>query len=189
MLRIPTLRILAALTIALTTLAVVAAPAMAETTLNMCTGNCGYYEYKDGGPSGPKGAVCKYETASYDLDFISVRPPLMHGPYAYKTKVGWQYKIYRSKNFGSTWSVYKASTWQTAKANDAIPVYAGHGLSRRYWYAPDPNPTGWFKVRVYLRWWSGSGSVIGNASAEYDWYQRLWTNQVDVAQQYCIQDW
>lgn len=185
MLRIPTLRIIAALTVALTTLAVVAAPAMAETTLNMCTGTCGYYQYQDGGPTGPTGAVCKYEPASYDLDFISVRPPLMHGPYANKTKVEWRYKIYRSTNFGSTWRVNYTSSWQGAMANDAIPAYAGHGFSRRYWYASDPNPTGWFKVRVYLRWGGGSGK----ASAEYDWYQRLWTNQVDFAQEYCLQDW
>lgn len=42
---------------------------------------------------------------------------------------------------------------------------------------------------MYLRWWNGSGNLIGNASAEYDWYKRTWTNQIDVVQQFCIQDW
>ena len=181
------LRALIALAVALTCVAAFAAPAAAETTLVNCNGTCGYYEYGDTGPSGGKGAVCKYETSSYDLDFISVRPPSMHGPFPYDTVVQWKYKIYR-KPSGGSWSVYFTSTWQGDRADDAIPAYAGHGFERRYWYAPE-SPTGLYKVRMYLRWKNLAGNVIGTASAEYDWYQRLWNGNTSVGMEYCIQDW
>lgn len=180
-------RLLLALMLALSTLVVVAAPAAAETILVNCSGTCGSYQYGDTGPTGGKGAVCGYETGSYDLNFISVRPPLMHGPYSYNTPVQWKYKILR-RPVGGSWSIYYTSTWQSSKANDQIPAYAGHGFSRRFWYAPE-SPTGNYKVRVYLRWKSNAGTVIGTASAEYDWYKRIWNGHSDVAMEYCIQDW
>jgi hypothetical protein len=182
-------RFIAALGFALIAGTVIAAPAAAETVLNQCTGNCGYWEVKDQGPTGPKGAVCKYETASYDLDFISVRPPLMHGPWSYKTKVQWMFKIQRTTNFGGSWGNYYASSWQSAMANDAIPAYAGNGFSRRYWYAPDPNPTGWFRVRVYMRWKNTGGTTVGTASVEYDNYRGMWNGNLDYRSDYCLQDW
>jgi hypothetical protein len=181
------LRFLIALTVAISSVAVIVGPATAETILVNCNGTCGYYQYGDTGPTGGKGAVCKYETGSYDLDFISVRPPLMHGPFPTNTPVAWKYKIYR-RPVGGAWSVLYTSTWQSSTANDAIPAYANHGFERRYWYAPE-SPTGNFKVRVYLRWKNGGGTVIGTASAEYDWYQRLWNGSTSVGMEYCIQDW
>jgi len=181
---------LLAMAFAVVSLALVVGPALAETTLVQCNGTCGDYQVTDMGPTGGKGAVCKYETNSFDLDFISVRPPIMHGPFSTKSKVGWRYRIFRSTNFGSSYSLYAESNWQTAKASTSIAVYAGSGFARRYWYAPDPNPKGFFKVRINLRWWNLSGSrVIGNAALEYDWYQRLWNGQTNAAQNYCIQDW
>ena len=183
------LRFIFALGLAMSAAGVLAVPAAAETILLNCSGTCGYWEVQDTGPSGGKGAVCKYETASYDLDFISVRPPSVHGPYSYKTKVQWQYKILRSTNSGGSWPVYYTSSWQSAMANDAIPAYAGNGFERRYWYAPDPNPTGWFKVRVFIRWQNSGGSVIGNAKAEYDHYKGLWYGNSDYRMDHCIQDW
>lgn len=180
------LRALVALALALASVAAIAAPAAAETTLVNCNGTCGSYQYDDQ-EFGSKGAVCKYETSSYDLDFISVRPPLMHGPYSFDTPVAWKYKIYR-KPTGGSWSVYYTSTWQSDRADDAVPAYAGNGFVRRYWYAPE-SPTGIYKVRVYLRWKNNAGNTIGTASAEYDWYVRKWSTSTNTGMGYCIQDW
>lgn len=176
------------LMLAISALAASVMPAAAETVIDNCTGTCGYWQVSDTGPTGPKGAVCKYEGSSYDLDFISVRPPLVHGPYTYDTKVQWQFKILRSTNFGSTWNTEYTSSWQTAWADDQDPAYAGHGFARRYWYAPE-SPTGFRMVRVYIRWKNAGGSNIGNAAVEYDWYQRLWKSSKQADQEYCIQDW
>lgn len=181
-------RLSAVVLAAVAMLVVGAAPVAAETVLNQCSGTCGYWEVKDTGPSGGKGAACQYETGSYDLDFISVRPPLMHGPFANDTKVQWRFKILRSTNFGGTWSTEHTSTWQTAMADDAVPAYAGNGFARRYWYAPE-SPTGWRKVRVYLRWKNAAGSNIGSAAVEYDWYLRHWNGNKDAAMEHCLQDW
>jgi hypothetical protein len=163
-------------------------PVAGETVLNNCSGTCGDWQVSDMGPTGPKGAVCKYEKTSFDLDFISVRPPIMHGPFAQKTKVQWQYKILRSTNSGSSWGTEYTSTWQTAMANTTDAAYAGSGFARRYHYVAE-NPTGFRKVRVYLRWKNAAGSNIGTAAAEYDWYQRMWNGQSQADMEYCIQDW
>ncbi len=183
-----TRRIAFGLLMAVGLLAAGAIPASAETVLNNCTGNCGDWQVNDMGPIGGKGAVCKYEKNSFDLDFISVRPPIMHGPFAQKTKVQWQYKILRSNNFGSTWTAEHTSDWQTAMANTTDAAYAGSGFARRYHYVAE-NPTGFRKVRVFLRWKNSGGSNIGTASVEYDWYQRMWNGTSQADQEYCIQDW
>lgn len=186
------MRFVAALGFALVVGTFAAAPVAAETVLDMCSGpgggTCGYYQVDDSA-SGMKGAVCQYETGSYDLDWISVRPPLMHGPYSPKTKVQWKFNILRSKNFGATYKGIYNSSWQTATANDAIPAYDGSGFSRRYWYAADPNPTGYFKVRILLRWKNSAGHVVGNAKIEYDNYQRKWNGSTAQATDHCLQDW
>lgn len=165
-----------------------AVPVGAETVLNNCSGTCGDWQVSDMGPTGPKGAVCKYETNSFDLDFISVRPPIMHGPFAQKTKVQWQYKILRANNAGATWRVEYTSNWQTARANTSVAAYAGSGFARRFHYVAE-NPTGIRKVRLSLRWKNAAGNNIGSASVEYDHYQRLWNGQKDHGMEYCIQDW
>jgi hypothetical protein len=183
-------RFVAALGFALVLGAFVAAPAAAETVINPCTGTCGYWQVNDADP-GMKGAVCQYETGSYDLDWISVRPPLMHGPYPNKTKVMWKFNILRSKNFGGSYKNIYNSSWQTAMANDAIPASDGSGFSRRTWHASDPNPTGWFKVRIQLWWKNAAGNVVGKMNVEYDHYQGKWNGNTDnrSGNDYCIQDW
>ena len=182
-------RFIVALGLALIAGTFIAAPAAAETVLNPCTGTCGYWEVYDTGPAGTKGAVCQYETGSYDLDFISVRPPLMHGPYSNKTKVMWKFNILRSTNFGGSYTGIFNSSWQSAMANDAIPARDGSGFSRRYWYASDPNPTGWFKVRLLLWWKNAAGSVVGKMKIEYDHYKGQWNGSSDYRSDHCIQDW
>ena len=179
------LRIAIALAFAISAIGAFAAPAAAETVLKDCTGTCGYYEYYDNEPPPSYGANCKYETASYDLDFMSGKPPSVHGPYSYKTQVAWRIRILRSTNMGGSWSTIYTSGWDTAMANDAIPAYAGHGFARIYWHANE-NPTGWFKMRVYIRWRNAGGNVIGNASAEYNSYKELWNgNSYPNSADYC----
>jgi hypothetical protein len=148
-----------------------AAPAAAETVLVSCNGTCGYYEVKDQGPTGPKGAVCAYDSNAM-LKFISVRPPLMHGNYPYKTKVGWRFKIRNSPTGSAPWSTIFTSSWQYAKADDAIPAYAGKGFERRYWYSPSP-PSGQHLVWIEMGWWR-NGSREGFARVQYDHYTWLY---------------
>jgi hypothetical protein len=183
-----TVRPVLGLAFAMSFLIATALPAAAETILDPCTGTCGDWQVSDMGPTGPKGAVCKYEKDSFDLDFISVRPPIMHGPGSQKTKVQWRYRILRSNNFGSTWTTEATSTWQTATANTTDAAYAGSGFSRRYHYVAE-NPVGFRKVQLDLRWKNAAGSNIGTARVEYDWYKRIWNGNAQADEEYCIQDW
>ncbi|MEO6350247.1 MAG: hypothetical protein ABIP53_06315 [Candidatus Limnocylindrales bacterium] len=179
------LRVVLTLVFALTAAGAIAGPAAAETIIQACNGTCGYYEIRDGGP--PYGANCIYEHASHDLDKISVRPPLMHGPWSYKTKVRWLFRIFRSASMGGSWSQIYQSSWQNAMANDSIPAYAGQGFSRRTWTAPE-SPTGWFKVRILMHWFNQSGNRVGIAAAEIDNYKLL-DQAVGSNTEYCPQDW
>jgi hypothetical protein len=182
-------RFVAALGFALVVGTVIAAPAAGATIIEGCYGTCGYWEVSDTGPTGPKGAVCGYEKGSYDLDFISVRPPLMHGNYSNKTKVAWRYKVRRAPSGGGSYSTFYTSTWQTAMANTSIPAYAGHGFSRRYWYAPE-NPTGFFDIWVDVAWYNAAGtSVVGQGQANYEWFKTQWNGNSSVAMGKCLQDW
>lgn len=177
------IRSLIAIGFAISSLVVMAMPAAAETVLVPCSGTCGYYEVKDTGPTGPKGAVCGYGAASSQLKFISVRPPLMHGNYPVKTKVGWRFKIRHASAPSGPWATAYTSTWQYAKANDAIPAYAGKGFERRFWYAPGM-PSGYFLVWVEMAWWH-SGSAEGSARVEYDHYKTLWSGNSGYSPEYC----
>jgi hypothetical protein len=182
--RISGLRLLVAISFAVSSLVVMAAPAAAETVLVACNGTCGSYELKDMGPTGPKGAVCGYEKVSFYLDFISVRPPLMHGNYQSKTKVAWRFKIQNTAdNVNGTWATIFTSTYQSAKANDAIPAYAGRGFSRRWWYASE-GPSGYYRVWIEMAWWH-NGSVEGTARVEYDHYKWLWNGNSGHSSEFC----
>jgi hypothetical protein len=178
-------RMALALAFALTAAGTLAAPAAAETIIQSCNGTCGYYEIGDGGP--PYGANCQYEHASHDLDKVSARPPLMHGPYSTKTKVRWLFRVFRASNYNGPWSQIYQSSWQNAMTNDAIPAYAGHGFSRRTWTAPE-SPTGYFKVRLLLHWFNQSGNRVGIAAVELDNYKLL-DGAVGSNTEWCPQDW
>ena len=177
-------RFIAALGLALVVVAAVAAPASAATVIQACTGTCGTYVAHDSN-GGPYGATCKYETGSYDLDWISVRPPLMYGPNANKTAVQWKFNILRSTNFGGSYTGIYNSSWQTGMASTS--TFAA-GFTNRTWYASDPNPTGWFKVRI-LMWWKNSGLGYSKMKVEYDYYQGKWYGNSDQRDDHCIQDW
>ncbi len=179
-------RFIAALGFALVVGAFVAVPVSASTVIGpACSGTCGNYVTFDKS-GGPYGAVCTYETGSYDLDTIKVKPPKMYGHYSSKTRVQWKFNILRSTNFGASYTGIYNSSWQNGMASMSS---AASGFTSRTWNAPDPNPKGYFKVRILLRWKDGSGMTVGNAKVEYDWYQRKWNGSSNPANDYCLQDW
>jgi len=183
----PRLRFILALGMAVTAVGAFVLPAAAETILIECDGTCGYYEVKDMGPTGPKGAVCVYEKPGYDLDEITVRPPLMHGYYDTKTKVAWRFKIRRSNTSGGAYSTIYTSSWQYAMASNTNPVSAGDGFSRRAWMAGE-NPNGFFDVWTELRW-DHNGSREGFARIEYDWYKALRGSSSYTNNEYCLEEY
>jgi hypothetical protein len=181
----PRLRILLALSVALMAVAAVSAPVSAETTLIACNGVCGDYEIYDSSPPPPYGANCKYETASVDLDWISVRPPQMHGlaTYPKDSRVQWRIRVLAAPDTLSGFGAIDTTPWQTAFANDQQVARAGHGFHRIRWYAPeDPE---YYKVWLEMRWWKG-GEVKGFASAEIDHYKWKWNGTTgDMGDDYC----
>jgi hypothetical protein len=160
------LRVALGLVFAMSALGAMAAPAAAEVVVKACVGNCGYYEVYDNS-TGQPGAKCTYQNSyPYKLLNVNVRPPLMHGDYSNKTKVGWRFLIQRKNINGNKWLVYYTSSYQTATASDSIPAYVGSGFSRRKWNAPN-NPSGYqYRVVLELRWWH-NGSVEGYAKVRY----------------------
>jgi hypothetical protein len=91
------LRVLVALAFAVSSVAIFAAPAAAGTVLTACTGTCGFWQVYDASTV-QRGANCVYQNGgSYQLKDITVRPPLMHGNYPNKTKVGWRLRVHRSR--------------------------------------------------------------------------------------------
>ena len=116
------------------------------------------------------GATCRYTQPAYYLAAIDIRPPLMHGYYANKTKVEWRYRIQRQDTNLTGWKLFDESTFQSAMADDQIPAYKGNGFQYRTWNAP-ANPTGYlYRVRIVMRWWH-NGSVEGSMFVQYDWYR------------------
>jgi hypothetical protein len=163
------------------------APAAAYVTVQDCTGTCADWEAYDD-ELGRKGANCLYELASFDLDKISVRPPQMHGNYHIKTKVEWRFKIQRQPVSGATpFHKFYTSQWWSAKADDMIPAYEGHGYKRESWTAPE-NPNGRFRVAVEMRWWH-HGSVEGKVRILYEWYKAKHGSDTSVSMGYCLEEY
>ena len=160
-------RAVLALAFAISSMVVMALPAAAGA---VCSGTCGSWQVDDGS-TGRKGANGIYATSSpYELNKITVRPPLMHGNYSFNTKVGWRFKIQRKPVSSGSWNTIYTSSYQTAQADDAIPAYAGHGFSRRSWSAPN-NPAGYYyRVLLDLAWWH-NGSVEGTVHVRIMWYK------------------
>jgi len=177
------------LALALGVVIVSAAPVAAERILTDCTGTCGYWEVKDTGPTGPKGAVCVYERgSSYDLDKITVRPPLMHGNYATNTRVGWRFKIlHQPVSGGVPFQTIYTSSWQKATATVDFPVYAGN-FFRRAWSVPE-DPHGFYQVWVEMRWWAPGGGVEGFVQLQYEWYNALRGSASYTNMEYCLEDY
>ena len=182
-------RLLIGLTLAISALVVMAAPAAGFAIIDDCNGTCGYYEVTDV-EGGMRGANCFYiNSFPFKLDRITIRPPLMHGDYTTKTKVGWRFKAQRMANGGLVWTTISTSSYQTAKANDAIPAYAGHGFSRRTWDAPS-NPAGYrYRIVLDLKWWKPNGTVDGTLSGRIEHYKGVRGNSSDDRDNYCLQSY
>ncbi len=177
-----------ALVVAISALAIVAAPAAAETVLVNCNGTCGSFQVGDH-ESGGKGAVCVYQNGgSYNLKEITVRPPKMYGVHSTKTKVGWRFKVQRQSVGGGSWHAIFTSSYRTAKASNAVPASVGSGFTRGAWHAPS-NPTGYrYRVWIEMQWWHGSG-VQGFARVQYDWYKAQRTGFSYTNPDYCLQSY
>lgn len=179
------LRLVLALCVALTSVAAFALPASAETILSACSGTCGDWQVGDG-EMGQKGSNGIYGTSfPYELNKITVRPPLMHGNYSANSQVAWRFRIQRMPVGGGAWATRYTSTYQKAQADDAIPAYAGNGFSRRSWSAPNV-PSGYFyRVVIDMRW-KHNGSVEGTLSLKYDWYKAKSGNNSYVNPDYLL---
>ena len=149
-----------------------------------CSGKCGYYEVYD--TWSMPGAKCTYQTSyPYNLKEISVRPPLMHGWYSYKTPVAWRFRIQRKPVSSGSFSNWFISTYQQTTASDSIPAYANHGFTRRA--KSISNPNGYqFRVWIDLQW-KKNGSVEGSAHVRYQVYNRVRGMTSNKADNYCIQ--
>jgi hypothetical protein len=162
-------RLLVASLLAGTAALAASSPVGAETVLNQCTGTCGQWQVQDHYPGGPDGATCKYGSDTY-LDSIAVNPPALNGPFSYKTKVQWRYKVLYSAT-GGAYAAYFTSTWQSANASTSVTAGAGTGFSKRTWFAPNSPPTGFFKVQLLMRWQNSAHKSIGTAKVELDAYK------------------
>jgi hypothetical protein len=187
------LSIVFGLVFALSALGVAAAPVSAETILKGChknatsalMGDCGYWEVYDASV-GKKGAVCVYaNNFPYELNVITVRPPLMHGLYSNKTPVGWRFSVQRKTVSGTTWSTRYTSTYQMSTANEAIPAYVGHGFSRRAWNAPN-DPSGYFYRIIIELIWKRNGTTEGYVKLKYDWYKAQRSGATYTNPDYCL---
>ena len=180
----PKLRVVLALGLALASAAAVSAPAAAETSLIPCNGVCGDYEIYDATAPPPFGANCKYEKASLDLDWISTRPPQMHGLATYPNNSKVQWRVTVLEDTGSGFAAIHDTRWQTAFANDQQVARAGRGFHRIRWFAPE-SPNGYYKVWLAMRWWKG-GDVKGFAMVEIDHYKWKWNGQSGALDDNCI---
>jgi len=180
-------RTLLALAFAVSSLVVIGiAPVSAEVDYG-CVGKCGEYQVYDS--TTMPGAKCTYGTSyPYKLREISVRPPIMHGWYSYKTPVLWRFRIQRQPVGGGSWTNLFTSGYQSSTASNSIAAYANHGFSRRTWDAPN-NVSGYrYRVMLNLQW-KKSGSVEGTARVLYQVYNRVSGMNSDKAMDYCIQSY
>ena len=158
-------------------LVLTAPPAAAETVLTSCVGTCGTWQVYDS-EVGNKGAVCLYPNPfPYILDSIKVRPPLMYGAHSYVTDVSWRFRI-QYKNGSGVWKTTYSSPYQVHKADDANPVYLGHGFLWGVWKAPYTTDFEQYRVIVQMQWWQNSfyGPIDGQVKLKYDWYKELRSN-------------
>lgn len=185
MMRKRRLRVLLALGMALSAVGSLAGSASAETVITPCTGTCGDYEVYDSPKPPPYGANCKYESGTFDLDWISARPPQMHGLVSYPkdSKVQWRMMVLHASGPAGKYATIHTSNWQTAYANDQQVARAGHGFHRIFWYAPE-NPSGVYKVWIDMRWWK-SGAVQGTVRLEYDSYKGKAAGVTFSSPEYC----
>jgi hypothetical protein len=154
-------------------------------------GTTGAYEIED--QQDPKrGANCLYETASKDLDKISVRGPQnVHGAHSYKQWIGYRFVIQRNAppTGDDVFSTIPRSPILYAKADDNENPYT---RPRRTWTAPETT-SGFYRVRVILFWYTkgshAASAQTGKVVIQYEWYKQKWDSTFDVDQGYCSADY
>jgi hypothetical protein len=180
-----TLRTVGAVGAALVAFALAVGPASAE-TVKSTSGNIGPYEIFD--TSSTPGANCLYETASFDLDRISVRPPAHVHSYGSSSQwVGWRYVIGRDAHQNGYWKTYYQSPIVKQYVNDNTNPSS---FARRTWIAPE-HPTGRFRVRIVIYWYTHSSRthVTGKTVIEYDYYKAKWNGNSQPHTEYCLEDY
>lgn len=151
------------------------------------SGTPGAYEILDE-PVVKRGANCQYETASKDLDRISVRGPLnVHGAHSYLQWIGYRYIIQRNSppTGDQAFSTIHKSPIRYAKADENENPKS---WNRRTWTAPETT-SGDYRVRVILYWYTksshASSAQTGKVVIQYEHYTQTWNGTFDVDQGYC----
>jgi hypothetical protein len=109
------------------------------------------------------------------------------GYYNGDTKVGWRFNIQRKNVNGGSWSTFYTSSYQTSKADNAVPAYTGHGFARRTYNGPSNSHGYYWRVTLDLKWWGQTNMVEGNLSLKYDWYKAIRGGASYTNPDYCLQ--
>jgi hypothetical protein len=174
----------AALSIVLAALAASALPVSAAVVVSH-SGSHGHYEVTDSATAA--GARCTYETASYDLDRISVRGPKVwsRASDVDGQLVGWQFLIQRSPVAGGAWT--------TAHTSKVFEQFANHGtpvkFKRRAWTAPETQDSRW-RVQIVINWYhfseNGPPPLDGTVTLRLQHYNETWNGHSFGNQPRCV---
>ena len=187
-------RLFVAAALALSWAAGLAGSAAAETVLTPCHGTCGSYSAYDDSLAN-QGARCIYDRTAdaygaHEIDKIVVRPPQMNGNHVAATPVSWRFQIQRQRGTleqPSHKSIVYTSAWQTAPASTTSSAYLSSGLTWRT-ASVDEDPAyadfDAYRVIVAMRWMN-HGSVEGNSTIRYEWYQVKKGSAVAVLNSWC----
>jgi hypothetical protein len=135
-----------------------------------------------------RGANCLYESASKDLDSITVRGPrFVHGVGPSMQWIGYRFLVQRNApptDDEVYQTVYKSPILYARADDNENP----HSWPRRTWVAPEVT-SGFYRIRVVMLWFTkGSrarSAQTGKVVAQYQWYKQKWAGTFDVDSDYC----
>jgi hypothetical protein len=167
--------------------ALTASPASAAVVVDT-TGSHGRYAVKDN--DNHQGARCAYETASLDLDRITV-----HGPTVWardKTShrdgqwVGWNLLVQKRPAAGGAWSTVHTSTTDEGYAYDDAPA----SFDQQTWKAPEHLGNASWRIEVVLTWYhfveTGPQPVEGTVTLRLKHYTDRWNGNIYPDQPLCV---
>lgn len=151
------------------------------------TGSHGRYTVGD--TATHNGARCRYETASYDLDAISVRGPTAwardKGSGRDGQWVGWHIIVQKRPAAGSWTTVYTGSTDEGYAYDDAPATF-----DRQSWKAPEHLGNSDWRVEVVLEWFhhseNGPQPVEGSVTLRLKHYDDRWNGSSYPDQPFCV---
>lgn len=173
-------RLRAAILVAVSLAAVLAAQPVAAATVIGSGGTYGTYVLQDNADT-TRGADCVYETSKethngvkgYWLDKLSIRGPKLHayddgsGKSQY---VGWKYKVQTqpTSDSGAPWKDIHVSPMTKRQ----VSIASGYQFPRRTYTAPESLGDVNVRVVVVLKWYKrpGSSTSQGTVKASYDHY-------------------